>query len=191
MAVRTKGISGLAVAAIGGGAVLVYAAIQDVPITEVFRGLVRGGRPEPLGTQPRASTLQGIIGGAPFAGTVGQGGKAHVTGREKPHVQAEMRFAANTWDIEVYGWRAVGSVPGSDHPKGLAMDCMVYTNQNLGNAIATHYVLNADAKRVKYIIWYKKIWKRSTKKWTNYFGPSPHTDHVHVSFYDFGSSRAV
>jgi len=188
---RTKGVSGLAVAGIGAGGLLVYAAISDVPVIEVLRGVLRGGRPEPLGAAAKASALQGVIGGAPFSGTVAGGkGEAKTTGREKPHVRSEMEFASSTWGVRTYGWRAVGSVPGSDHPKGLAMDAMVYDNRNLGDAIATHYVLNAQRKRVKYVIWWAKIWTAS-RSWHTYVGPSSHKDHVHVSFYDIGSARAI
>jgi hypothetical protein len=41
------------------------------------------------------------------------------------------------------GWRAYGSVPGSDHPKGRAIDVMTWSNRSLGWRIANWAVANA------------------------------------------------
>lgn len=42
----------------------------------------------------------------------------------------------------------------------------------------------ANARRlgVQYVIWNKRIWSSYAPTWRAYSGPSPHTDHVHVSF---------
>ncbi len=85
------------------------------------------------------------------------------------------------------GYRAQGSVKNSDHPKGLAIDLMT-SSKSQGDAIANDAIANAKALGITYVIWYRKIWKASTGRWENYSGPSPHTDHVHVSFSDKGGS---
>jgi hypothetical protein len=79
----------------------------------------------------------------------------------------------------IYGYRPFGSVPNSDHPKGLALDFMS-TNKAKGDALVADLIANASAYSVKYIIWWRRIWQDGA--WKAYSGPSPHTDHVHVSF---------
>ncbi len=82
------------------------------------------------------------------------------------------------------GYREHGSVPGSDHPKGRALDFMINNIKNgsaTGTALANDVIKNAKAWNVSYVIWNRYIWMPS-KGWKRYNGPSPHTDHVHVSF---------
>lgn len=52
-------------------------------------------------------------------------------------------------------------------PKG-GLDC-----QKLANALTA-----CGDKRIKYVIWNKRIWEG---KWTAYDGPNPHTKHLHLS----------
>ena len=87
------------------------------------------------------------------------------------------------------GWRAYGSVPGSDHPKGRAIDVMTWSNRSLGWRIANWAVANAGALGVKYVIFNARIWTRS-RGWHAYRHPSDpcncnptlrHDDHVHIS----------
>ncbi len=80
----------------------------------------------------------------------------------------------------VGGWREHGSVPGSDHPKGLGLDFMT-SNKRTGDALANDLIQNRKAWNVKYVIWNRYIWTPS-RGWHKYSGPSPHTDHVHASF---------
>lgn len=99
----------------------------------------------------------------------------------KPHVKS----AANHFGIKhkiksVGGWRAVGSVPSSDHPKGLALDFMT-RDKGQGDALTADVVSNYQKWGVTYVIWWRRIWSPS-KGWRKYSGPSAHTDHVHVSF---------
>ncbi len=94
--------------------------------------------------------------------------------------------AANYWGgkygiKDVGGYREHGSVPGSDHPKGKALDFMTYKDKKKGTALANDIVKNYKAWQVKYVIWNKHIWSPG-RGWRKYSGPSPHTDHVHVSF---------
>lgn len=186
-----RGISGVAVGLIGTGVLLVRAAIRGTSPMDELKQLITGQRPEPLSTEARGTPIS-TSGGAMETATYQGTGKAHGTGKEAPHVLAEMNYISNTWKVATYGWRARGSVPGSDHPKGLAIDAMVpkgVQGTNIGNAIVTHYRLAADQKRVKYIIWWGKIWSPD-RGWRAYFGPNPHKDHVHISFYPLTTARA-
>lgn len=77
-----------------------------------------------------------------------------------------------------------GSVPGSDHPKGRAIDLMINNvkgGKARGTAMANDIIKNYKAWNVKYVIWNRYIWHPG-RGWSKYSGPSPHTDHVHVSF---------
>jgi hypothetical protein len=87
------------------------------------------------------------------------------------------------------GWRPYGSVPGSDHPFGRAIDVMTWSNRSLGWRIANWAVANAWALDVKYVIFNGRIWTRS-RGWHGYRHPSDpcncnptlrHDDHVHIS----------
>jgi hypothetical protein len=91
------------------------------------------------------------------------------------------------------GWRAVGSVEGSDHPYGRAIDVMIgYPSAQgrvLGWRIAQWAVAKAEAFDVKYVIFNGRIWTRS-QGWHGYRHPSDacncnptlrHDDHVHIS----------
>lgn len=103
------------------------------------------------------------------------------------HVSSNVAKAADYWGSkygigEIGGWRAHGSVPGSDHPKGLALDFMTYRNKKQGTALANDLVRNYKSWNIKYVIWNRYIWTPS-RGWHRYNGPSPHTDHVHASFY--------
>lgn len=104
-------------------------------------------------------------------------------GSVKPWVAAAADFFGKAHNISsIGGWRAHGSVPNSDHPKGLALDYMTRSKAT-GDALAADLLRNASAWNIKYIIWYRQIWQPG-KGWQPYHGPSPHTDHVHASFKD-------
>ncbi len=82
------------------------------------------------------------------------------------------------------GYREHGSVPGSDHPKGRALDYMINNLKNgsaTGTALANDAVKNYKAWNIKYVMWNRYIWTPS-RGWHKYSGPSPHTDYVHISF---------
>lgn len=103
-------------------------------------------------------------------------------GEVQPHVRAAAEYFGPSHNItNVGGWRATGSVPNSDHPKGLALDFMTRSKQT-GDQLVRDLMDGAKTWGIKYIIWYRQIWHASTGKWTAYSGPSPHTDHVHASF---------
>jgi hypothetical protein len=93
----------------------------------------------------------------------------------------------------VGGWREIGSVAASDHPKGRAIDAMVdypsAKGRALGWRIARWAVANARTFDIKYVIFNGRIWTRS-RGWHGYRHPSDpcncnptlrHDDHVHIS----------
>jgi hypothetical protein len=103
-------------------------------------------------------------------------------GAVKQHVRAAAEEIAMRFQISsISGYRPTGSVANSDHPKGLAID--VATVQK-GTMVAEWVIANAKRLSVTYVIWNRRIYDtRSGKGWTAYQGPSPHTDHVHISFF--------
>ena len=193
---KNVGVSGVAVAMIGTGALAIYSAIQDKSPLEVLRSILAGERPESLGTSSRGSRLSG--GSALETGTYQGTGKVTSKAGLQPHVAAEAEFIANTWRVEVQGFvmrNIAGTNTLSDHARGLALDAMMPNNgkgvqaQNIGDAIFTHYRLNAKTKRVKYIIWQHTIW--SPERGARRYGKNDHMNHDHISFYGLGSSRAI
>jgi hypothetical protein len=157
-----------------------------------LRNILTGQRPEKLPTTTRAKDLTippGEFGGGSIYGTPGTAhGKITGTNGVKANVLSAMNFIASTWGIPVNGM-GPGSVPNSDHPKGLALDAMT-TNVSLGTSIANYFIMNATGRRVKYIIWQRRIWFPDGRGWKPYTGPNPHTNHVHISFYEPGSPIA-
>jgi Transglycosylase SLT domain len=104
------------------------------------------------------------------------------------------RAVAESFPVRsIGGWRAVGSVEGSDHPYGRAIDVMIdYPSAQgrvLGWQIANWAVAGAEVFDVKYVIFYGRIWTR-TRGWHGYRHPSDacncnptlrHDNHVHIS----------
>jgi septal ring factor EnvC (AmiA/AmiB activator) len=91
------------------------------------------------------------------------------------------------------GWRPTGSVPGSDHPRGRALDVFVSypsaEGRALGWRVANWAAGNAWALDVKYVIFNGRIWT-GDRGWHGYRHPSDpcncnptlrHDDHVHIS----------
>jgi hypothetical protein len=103
-------------------------------------------------------------------------------------VASDVSAAADYWGSK-YGIKTIyglgpGSVPGSDHPKGLATDFMINNiknGHNVGQSLANNIISSYKQWNVKYVIWNRYIWSPS-RGWRRYHGPSPHTDHVHVSY---------
>lgn len=108
-------------------------------------------------------------------------------GKVQPVTQRAAEEFARTFNVfNIGGYRAVGSVPGSDHPKGLAIDIMTNV-QKTGDRYANWFLANGGRLGVTYVIWNRRIYDlRNGKGWQPYSGPSPHTDHVHVSFSENG-----
>lgn len=105
---------------------------------------------------------------------------AYRLGLVKPHVRKAADYFGPKHGIKVVYGFGPGSVPNSDHPKGLALDFMT-SNKSVGDRLVADLMANAAAFNVTYIIWWRRIWYRG-KGWDDYSGPRPHTDHVHVSF---------
>ncbi len=74
---------------------------------------------------------------------------------------------------------AVAAGRHDDHADGLAFDITADPSIPM-DALADAL---ADDARVTYVIWNRRIRSRTIEPgvWREYNGPSPHTDHVHVS----------
>jgi peptidoglycan hydrolase CwlO-like protein len=107
-----------------------------------------------------------------------------------PNAKRLYGLVVRIFDVHsIGGWRPYGSVPGSDHPRGRAIDVMTWSNRSLGWRIANWAVGNAWALGVKYVIFNGRIWTRGGG-WRGYRHPSDpcncnatlrHDDHVHIS----------
>lgn len=111
------------------------------------------------------------------------------------HLVAEEVFAK--YPVAFLWGRSSGS--SGEHPKGLALDFSVLAygggvnnpgpaNKALGDAIANYLWANRARMGVWYVIWNRRIISTNRSsyafgRWVAYNGSSPHTDHVHVSFY--------
>ncbi len=107
-------------------------------------------------------------------------------------------FSRNNTSIG--GWRRSGSVPNSDHPKGLALDVVIPaggigsepTNAEIaqGNAIAWWFVQNPEAYGTEYVIWNNMRYdSRGARAYLRRDrGQNEvtlgHRDHIHISFKD-------
>jgi hypothetical protein len=101
-----------------------------------------------------------------------------------PIASKAANYFGSRYGIKTIGGLGPGSVPGSDHPHGRALDYMINNIKNghaTGDALANDVIKNYKAWNVKYVIWNRYIWFPGSG-WHKYSGPSPHTDHVHVSF---------
>lgn len=106
-----------------------------------------------------------------------------------PGVKPWVKSAAD----EIGGHFNVGTIYGlglrpdlsSDHPIGLALDFMVYTDKAKGDSINAYVLANAARLGVKYSIWQQHIWNigGSNHDMANRgSNTANHKDHVHVSF---------
>lgn len=109
-------------------------------------------------------------------------GRRYKLGGVSKATQNAADYFGNKYAVKnIGGYRSQGSVPGSDHPKGRALDFMTYNNKKKGTAIANDLIKNYKKFHVSYVIWNRYIWSPG-RGWRKYHGPSPHTDHVHASF---------
>lgn len=101
------------------------------------------------------------------------------------------------------GWRERGSVPGSRHPLGLAIDMASHeapwnTPEGIRQnwQVAHWYQVNAERLGVEAIIFHNYTWRGDTadRVWRPYDHPGgsdpnlDHWNHVHVSFFDAGGN---
>jgi len=104
-------------------------------------------------------------------------------GGVRPHVAQTGHYIRQKFGVRDIG--GVGSRPGpSDHPAGLALDFMTYTNSAKGAAVARYMVENAAHMAVKYVIWQRRInsgsgWRGMPDRGSP---TANHMDHPHVSF---------
>jgi hypothetical protein len=99
----------------------------------------------------------------------------------KPHVQkAADQMQAIFHYKRIWGWPGNGET--GDHPKGLALDFMVYGDAIKGQQTANYLVTNYDNLGLTYIIWNRQSYSKPRGTWKRYNGFNPHTDHVHASF---------
>ena len=124
--------------------------------------------------------LGGVNPGFTYDEPNGKSRKYGLKGVTSNTAKAADYFGSKYGISDIGGYREHGSVPGSDHPKGRALDYMT-SNKKTGTALANDVIANYKAWNVKYVIWNRYIWNPN-QGWHKYNGPSPHTDHVHVSF---------
>jgi tape measure domain-containing protein len=144
----------------------------------IVMGLVRGLVTNRTSLGKILKSMGGDITEA-FAGLGGGGSARGLVGFAK---MAMGVFRGMFPGMTIGGWRARGSVPGSDHPKGKALDLMTGSG-----AIASMIIsVFRSMMGAKYWIWNRQI--ASAPGWDPraYSGPSPHTDHVHLSFFRKG-----
>jgi peptidoglycan hydrolase CwlO-like protein len=137
----------------------------------------------------RAASEHGIH-GDDDGGQVGGGPNTASYNYLTPTAKRVYGLVERIFDVHsIGGWRPYGSVPGSDHPRGRAIDVMTWSNRSLGWRIANWAVGNAWALDVKYVIFNGRIWTRG-RGWHGYRHPSDpcncnptlrHDDHVHIS----------
>lgn len=132
------------------------------------------------------AAINGAMGGVNAKFTYDSNGVSRKYGLKG--ISSNASHAADFWGskygIKTIGGKGPGSVPGSDHPKGRALDFMINNVSNgkaRGTALANDLIKNYKSWNIKYVIWNRYIWHPG-RGWTKYSGPSPHTDHVHVSF---------
>jgi len=105
-------------------------------------------------------------------------------GKTKSHVaKAALEISARFGITNIGGYRS--GADAQDHGLGLAIDVMTTLK---GQAVADYAQANAKRLAITYIIWNRAIWdSRNNRGWEPYRGSSPHTDHVHISFFPSGS----
>lgn len=106
-------------------------------------------------------------------------------GGVEPHVARAGYLIADLFDIDVSDIGGVGQrANASEHPKGLALDFMVYDHHDKGDEIAAYALANIDELSVKYVIWQQRINYGSGWESMEDRGgvTANHRDHVHVSF---------
>ena len=170
-----KGVSGSAVLIATAGLYLVYVGIKNVPFFSGLRSLLRQEQPEPR----LVSSIVGVA--SDLGSTVASIAVGSDTGIDKLVGNARNAYPklkSAFPGLKMGGWRPTGSVPNSDHPKGLAIDVMT-ANTLVGNSVI---LLFRGMPGANYWIFKMKRAQAPNWKITPYTGPNPHNDHVHLSF---------
>jgi peptidoglycan hydrolase CwlO-like protein len=150
----------------------------------------RRARLAALAEQRRTASGPTVIASGDLHGGIGAGPNTASYNNLTPTAKRLYGLVVRIFDVHsIGGWRPYGSVPGSDHPHGRALDVMTWYNRSLGWQIATWASGNAWALDVKYVIFNGRIWTRS-RGWHGYRHPADpcncnptlrHDDHVHIS----------
>jgi hypothetical protein len=130
------------------------------------------------------------MGGGGFTSN-GQWGPANYGGFAANTAAAKAFIEGHFSGVSSIGGLYGGSVPGSDHPAGKALDVMIanyLSSQGIqaGSTIADWFVNNPAAFGTKYVIWRDRI--NQGGQWAPYSHPGgnndtlAHRDHVHLSF---------
>jgi hypothetical protein len=116
----------------------------------------------------------------------------------KPGARAVLKLAMDHYKVGRNSGiiRSCSIGAGSEHKEGRAFDWGLDVNDPAEKAAGDAFTewltapgpdgkpgYNARRLGVMYVIWNRKVWYASspTTGWRDYFGASPHTDHVHVS----------
>lgn len=145
-------------------------------VDRLHRRAVR--EPIELSTLNSGKFVEGADHNGPGTSTVGFGGV-------KPHVAQAGHYLKNRFGIASVG--GVGQrANASDHPRGLALDFMTYSDTAKGDRLVNYLVPNAGHFAVKYIIWKQRINSGSGWRGMEDRGSvtANHFDHPHVSFLD-------
>lgn len=113
----------------------------------------------------------------------------YVLGAVKPWVKDAAYEVGNKFDVgTIYGVAA--RTGASEHPKGRALDFMVYTDKAKGDQIYAYGKANWGRLGIMYIIWQQQIDEGSGLKPMEDRGSATanHRDHNHWSFLDHAGS---
>lgn len=132
-----------------------------------------------------ASKTAAAVGSNGNWGPVNMSGFAANTAAAKSYIESHFSGVSSIGGL--YG----GSVSGSDHPYGKALDVMIanYLSQQgiaAGSKIADWFIQNPNSFGTKYVIWRDRI--NQGGQWKPYSHPAgnndtlAHRDHVHISF---------
>jgi len=121
-------------------------------------------------------------------------GIPYTTGKFAVNTEAARQFIAGNLSVPLgdLGGLYGGSVPGSDHAMGKAIDVMIKgwntpAGIAIGDNVAKWFLDNPNEFGTKYVIW-RKQYAEPGKGWTGYSHPGgsnatlDHYDHVHLSF---------
>jgi hypothetical protein len=178
-----KGIAGSAVVIATAGLYLVYAGVKDVPLIDGLRDIMKGKVPTGKEHKPYSPTapatvgVQAVSSASGIGGTRGGcGGPLGLCGHAAfGYAMMKPKFPS----INAGGYRPVGSVPGSRHPLGLAVDWPTHSN-SVAQQIIAEFKKTPGARTW---IWNRQIASANTGwRITGYDGPSAHTDHVHTDW---------
>jgi len=178
VAKRSAGVSGTAVLLGATGIYLVYVGVADAGIIDGIRSLLRGERPA---EGAKAGDEAHITAGArAFAGAeASAGGTQGELGLVGNALAALPKIRAAAPGAEMGGRGARPNNPGSDHPRGMAIDVMTRDD-----ALAQRVIRAFKGTRgAHYWIWNGRLGDVD-RLWLSYpytkFGG--HYDHVHLSW---------